>query len=41
VAYRGFKIPDHFIVGYGLDYQERYRHLPYLGVLRHEVYLPS
>jgi len=41
VAYRGFKIPDHFIVGYGLDYQERYRHLPYVGVLRPETYLPA
>jgi hypoxanthine phosphoribosyltransferase len=41
VAYRGFKIPDHFVVGYGLDYQERYRHLPYIGVLRNDVYLPD
>lgn len=41
VAYRGFKIPDHFVVGYGLDYQEEYRHLPYIGVLRPEVYLPA
>ena len=41
VAYRGFKIPDYFIVGYGLDYQELYRHLPYLGVLRPDVYLPQ
>lgn len=40
VHYRGFKIPDHFIVGYGLDYQEQYRNLPYIGVLRPEVYLP-
>lgn len=38
VRYRGFKIPDHFIVGYGLDYQELYRHLPYIGVLRPEIY---
>ena len=41
VAYRGFKIPDHFIVGYGLDYRERYRHLPYVGVLRPGIYLPE
>jgi hypoxanthine phosphoribosyltransferase len=41
VAYRGFKIPDHFIVGYGLDYQEHYRHLPYIGVLRPDAYLST
>ena len=41
VAYRGFKIPDHFIVGYGLDYQERYRNLPYIGILRPQIYLPD
>lgn len=39
VAYRGFKIPDHFIVGYGQDFQEKYRHLPYIGILRPEIYL--
>ena len=36
--YVGFQIPDAFVVGYGLDYDERYRNLPYIGVLRPEVY---
>ena len=31
--YTGFTIPDHFVVGYGLDYAQRYRNLPYIGVL--------
>ena len=34
IAYRGFEIPDLFVVGYGLDYQQRYRHLPYIATLR-------
>lgn len=33
VDYNGFKIPDRFVVGYGLDYAERFRNLPYIGVL--------
>jgi hypoxanthine phosphoribosyltransferase len=33
LAYEGFKIPDHYVVGYGLDYQQKYRNLPYLAVL--------
>jgi hypoxanthine phosphoribosyltransferase len=32
--YVGFEIPDVFVVGYGLDWAERYRHLPFIGVLR-------
>nr|WP_205746029.1 hypoxanthine phosphoribosyltransferase [Egibacter rhizosphaerae] len=38
VTYEGFAIPNVFVVGYGLDYAERYRNLPYVGVLRPEVY---
>ena len=38
VHYSGFTIPDAFVVGYGLDYAERYRNLPYLGILKPEVY---
>jgi hypoxanthine phosphoribosyltransferase len=34
VAFRGFEIPDRFVVGYGLDYQQRYRNLPYIGILK-------
>ena len=36
--YVGKTIPDEFVVGYGLDYQEKYRALPYVGVLKREVY---
>lgn len=38
VAYCGFQVPDAFIVGYGLDYDQCYRNLPYVGVLKPEVY---
>ena len=38
VAYSGFDIPDAFVVGYGLDYAEKYRNLPYIGILKPEVY---
>ena len=36
--YSGFEIPDAFVVGYGLDYDETYRNLPYIGVLKPEIY---
>ncbi|MCS7463188.1 hypoxanthine phosphoribosyltransferase [Paenibacillus doosanensis] len=36
--YKGFVIPDAFVVGYGLDYAEKYRNLPYVGILKPEVY---
>ena len=38
VHYSGFTIPDAFVVGYGLDYAEHYRNLPYIGILKPEVY---
>ncbi|HET9789299.1 MAG TPA: hypoxanthine phosphoribosyltransferase, partial [Pyrinomonadaceae bacterium] len=34
IDYLGFQIPDHFVVGYGLDFAERYRNLPYIAVLK-------
>lgn len=36
--YYGFKIPNEFVVGFGLDYKENYRHLPFVGVLKPEIY---
>ena len=36
--YVGFTIPDEFVIGYGLDYDEKYRNLPYIGILKPEVY---
>ncbi len=38
VDYNGFTIPDDFVVGYGLDFAEKYRNLPYVGVLKPEAY---
>ncbi|MBQ6713887.1 MAG: hypoxanthine phosphoribosyltransferase [Selenomonadales bacterium] len=38
VKYVGFEIPNEFVVGYGLDYAEKYRNLPYLGILKRSVY---
>jgi hypoxanthine phosphoribosyltransferase len=37
--YTGFDIPNEFVVGFGLDYDENYRNLPYVGVLKQEVYM--
>lgn len=37
-AYEGFSIEDNFVVGYGLDYDEKYRNLPYIGILKPEIY---
>ncbi len=36
--YVGFEVPDEFVVGYGLDFDEKYRNLPYIGILKPEVY---
>ena len=39
VDYLGFEVPDEFIAGYGLDYVEHYRNLPFIGTLKEELYL--
>ncbi len=38
LKYKGFDLPDRFVVGYGLDYREKYRNLPFVGLLRPEVF---
>lgn len=38
IKYTGFSVPDEFVVGYGLDYAEKYRNLPYIAVLKEEIY---
>lgn len=38
VKYIGFEVPDGFIVGFGIDYAEKYRNLPYIGILKPEIY---
>nr|WP_226984203.1 hypoxanthine phosphoribosyltransferase [Halothermothrix orenii] len=38
VDFNGFEVPDKFVVGYGLDYAEKYRNLPFIGVLKEELY---
>lgn len=38
VHYKGYEVPNDFIVGYGLDYSEEYRNLPYIATLKEEVY---
>lgn len=37
ISYKGFDLPDRFVVGYGLDYDERYRNLPFVGILKDDV----
>ncbi|MCT4542980.1 MAG: hypoxanthine phosphoribosyltransferase [Vallitalea sp.] len=38
VRYKGFDIPDEFVVGYGIDFNEKYRNLPFVGILKEEAY---
>ena len=37
IKYSGFEVEDQFLVGYGLDYAEKYRNLPYIGILKSEL----
>lgn len=41
IRYKGFDLPDRFVVGYGLDYRELYRNLPFVGMLKPEVFQPT
>ncbi|MBS3908945.1 MAG: hypoxanthine phosphoribosyltransferase [Actinobacteria bacterium] len=38
IKYKGFDVPDAFVVGYGLDYRQKYRNLPYIGILKKAIY---
>jgi hypoxanthine phosphoribosyltransferase len=41
IKYKGFDLPDRFVVGYGLDYREKYRNLPFVGLLKSEIFQPN
>lgn len=41
IRYKGFDLPDRFVVGYGLDYRGKYRNLPFVGLLKPEIFQPS
>ncbi|HEX7879431.1 MAG TPA: hypoxanthine phosphoribosyltransferase [Candidatus Eisenbacteria bacterium] len=41
IRFTGFTVPNEFLVGYGLDYQQRYRNLPYVGILKPRVFQPA
>jgi hypoxanthine phosphoribosyltransferase len=41
IKYTGFEVPDAFVVGYGLDYRQRYRNLPFIAILHPEVFAPE
>lgn len=41
IHYKGFDLPDRFVVGYGLDYRELYRNLPFVGLLKADAFLPG
>jgi len=41
IHYKGFDVPDVFVVGYGLDYEQKYRNLPFIGILKKEIYYPQ
>lgn len=41
IKYKGFDLPDRFVVGYGLDYREKYRNLPFVALLKPEIFQPN
>lgn len=41
IKYKGFDLPDRFVVGYGLDYRGKYRNLPFVGLLKPEIFQPN